>query len=230
MDKSNGAGVPVTLMIDEAFVLGPYEQLETAASILRGFGCRLTMVFQSYGQIKKLYPETHGLFTAGAILSFRPADSDTGKWLVEKAGKVIVPVLSAADPTSPADFGVRPSWQQQLRDRIPLHKMFGMPRGRALVWKPGDEAPRMSWVKGYFEIPELAARAPGGGSAAVPAAAAAVGRRFGKAVKVTAAAALLAFAGFAFVHWGTPQPEKPVPARVDHPPKAHAHAPRNIGH
>jgi hypothetical protein len=34
-----------------------------------------------------------------------------------------------------------------------------MPRGRALVWKPGDEVPRVSWVKGYFEIPELNKRA-----------------------------------------------------------------------
>jgi hypothetical protein len=116
--------------------------------------------------------------------------------------------------------------------------MFGMPRGRALVWKPGDEAPRMAWVKGYFEIPELAARASpnpyytGGGWAAVPAAVAAVGRRFGKAVKVTAAAGMLAFAGFAFLPHAPakPHPEKPVPARVDHPPKAHPHAPRNLGH
>jgi hypothetical protein len=46
-----------------------------------------------------------------------------------------------------------------MRDRIPLAQMMAMPRNRALVWKPGDEAPRMSWVKGYFELPELAARA-----------------------------------------------------------------------
>jgi type IV secretory pathway TraG/TraD family ATPase VirD4 len=157
MSKST---VPVSLVIDEAFVLGHYEELETAASILRGFSCRLTMCFQSHGQIKKLYPETHGLFTSGAVLSFRPADSDeTGRWLVEKAGKIVVPVLSAADPVNPSDVGVRPTIGQQLRDRIPLHKMMGMPRGRALVWKPGDEAPRMSWVKGYWEIPKLAARA-----------------------------------------------------------------------
>jgi type IV secretion system protein VirD4 len=152
-------GVPVTLMIEEAFVLGHYEELEIAASILRGFNCRMTVVFQSYGQILKLYPQTHGLFTAGAIMSFRPADLETAQWLVTKAGKEILPVLGAADPSSPTDIGVRPSWQQQERDRIPLHKMSGMPRGRALVWKPHEDAPRMSWVKGYFDIPQLKARA-----------------------------------------------------------------------
>jgi type IV secretion system protein VirD4 len=152
-------GVPVTLMIDEAFVLGHYEELEIAASILRGFGCRLCVAFQSYGQILKLYPQTHGLFTAGAIVSFRPADLETAEWLVKRAGKEIVPVLSAADPSSPSDMGVKPSWQQKERDRIPLHKMMGMPRGRALVWKPHEDAPRMSWMKGYFDIPQLKAKA-----------------------------------------------------------------------
>jgi type IV secretory pathway TraG/TraD family ATPase VirD4 len=152
-------GVPTTLIVEEAFVLGYHAEVEQALSILRGFGSRMTIVFQSLQQIKKLYPETWGLFTAGAILAFRPADTETAKWLVEKTGKSIVPVLSAADPSSPSDFGSRPSWQQQQRERIPLAKMFGMPKGRALVWKPGDEKPRISWVKGYFEITKLNQRA-----------------------------------------------------------------------
>src|ERR1700730_7147609 len=187
---------PDTLVSDEASVLGHYEELETAASILRGFDCRLTTCFQSYGQIVKLYPNTHGLFTSGTTLSFRPSDPDSCRGLGEKAGRVLVPVLSAADPVSPSDLGVRPSWGQQLRDRIPSHKMAAMPRGRALVWKPGDEAPRMSWVKGYWEIPELNARASGntgGASAGVVAAAGG----FGKAAKVAAVAAVIAFAAFA---------------------------------
>jgi type IV secretory pathway TraG/TraD family ATPase VirD4 len=152
-------GTPTTLIVEEAFVLGYHAEVEQALSILRGFGSRMTVVFQSLQQIRKLYPDTWGLFTAGSVLAFRPADTETAKWLVEKTGKSIVPVLSAADPSSPSDFGSRPSWQQQQRDRIPLAKMFGMPKGRALVWKPGDEKPRISWVKGYFEIPELNKRA-----------------------------------------------------------------------
>jgi type IV secretory pathway TraG/TraD family ATPase VirD4 len=146
-------------MIEEAFVLGHYEELEIAASILRGFNCRLTIVFQSYSQIIRLYPQTHGLFTAGAIMSFRPADLDTAEWLVKRAGKEILPVLSSADPASPTDFGARESWQQQQRDRIPLDTMFGMPRGRALIWLPHEEQPRDAWIKGYYDIPELARRA-----------------------------------------------------------------------
>jgi TraM recognition site of TraD and TraG len=134
-------------------------ELEQALSILRGYGGRVTVVFQSLQQIRKLYPETWGLFTAGAILAFRPAGTETGEWLTKKAGDVIVPVLSASDPTSPSDFGPRLSWQQQKRARIPLAKMFAMPQGTGLVWLPGDEVPRVSRLKGFFEIRELDARA-----------------------------------------------------------------------
>jgi type IV secretion system protein VirD4 len=152
-------GLPTTVILEEAYVTGYHEEIEQALSILRGFGSRLTVVFQSYQQIRQLYPETHGLFTAGAVVAFRPGDMETAKWMVERTGKSIVPVLSAADPSRPGDVGVRPSWQQQQRDRIPLDKMFAMPNGHALAWKPGDGAPRISWVKRYFQIPELNARA-----------------------------------------------------------------------
>lgn len=152
-------GVPATLIIEEAFILGYHPEIEQALSVLRGYGSRLTILFQSYEQIKKLYRETHGLFTAGSLLSFRPADLETGEMLVKKAGKIRRAVLSAGDPSASDNFRVRPNWNPQERDRIPLAKMMAMPRNQALVWKPGDEAPRRSWVKGYFELPELAARA-----------------------------------------------------------------------
>jgi hypothetical protein len=92
--------------------------------------------------------------------------------MVEKSGKMTVPVLSAADPSGVNDADVRPSWQQKERDRISLQKMFGMPPGMALVFLPHEEIARVARIKGYFEIPQLARRADrnpyyrGGGSAA----------------------------------------------------------------
>ena len=67
-------------------------------------------------------------------------------------------MLSASDPSSPTDYGARPSWSQQKRPRIPVGKLFGMPQGRALVLLPGEEAPRVSRIKGYFAIRQLARR------------------------------------------------------------------------
>jgi hypothetical protein len=104
-------------------------------------------------QIRKLYPDTWELFGLGSVLGFRPGDVQTAKWMVEKAGKITTPVLSAADPSGAHDVGVRPSWQQRERDRIPLQKMLGMPPGVALVWLPNEEVPRVARIKGYFELP-----------------------------------------------------------------------------
>ena len=101
-------------------------------------------------------------FGAGAV---RKADAGPGRVLHDggsartgvacfgccgATGTEIVPVLGAADP-SRQETERRPSWQQQKRERIPLAKMFGMPPGKALVWLPGDEAPRIAHMKGYFE-------------------------------------------------------------------------------
>jgi type IV secretion system protein VirD4 len=150
-------GVPTTLIIEEGFVLGHHAEIEQALSILRGFGSRMTIVFQSIAQIKKLYSENWGLFCAGAICSFRPGDPDTAKFLVEQAGKITVPQLSASEPR-PGEVVPGVSWQQRERDRIPFAAMRQMPRGRALVWLPG-QPPRVSWVRGYFEIPGAERRA-----------------------------------------------------------------------
>jgi type IV secretion system protein VirD4 len=146
-------GVPVTLLVDEAFVLGHLEELENACSILRGFNGRLLIIYQMLPQAKKHFPNTWGLFGGGATLGFRPADPDTATYLVQRAGQVTSPVVSYTPPSRMGDGGPSRTVSRQTRDRIPLHKMYGMPTGTALVWLPGDEAPRQSLVKGYFELP-----------------------------------------------------------------------------
>jgi len=152
-------GVPTTLVVEEGFVIGHHDEIEKSLSILRGFNSRVTIVFQSLQQIKKLYPATWGLFTAGSVLAFRPADLETAQWLTSRAADEIVPVLSASDSSSPNDVGVRPNWGPQKRERIPVGKMFAMPQGRALVWLPHQEKAQISYVKGYYEIRKLRARA-----------------------------------------------------------------------
>ncbi len=152
-------GVPATLLIDEAYVLGRHEETIKALSILRKYNCRVTLVYQSIAQVMEHFPKTWGLFTGGAMMGFRATDKDSAEFMSFRAGEEVVPTPSYADPATPAEVRVKPSWQPQKRERIRAGKMFSMPRGKALVWLPGDEAPRISTVKGYFDIPELASRA-----------------------------------------------------------------------
>jgi type IV secretory pathway TraG/TraD family ATPase VirD4 len=151
-------GVPATVIIEEAFVLGYHEEIEQAASILRGYNSRFSIIFQSLQQARELYPKTWGLFTGGAVLGFRPSDVETAEWMVKRSGKVTVPVYSASDPRPGETIG-QGGWQQRERDRITLADLFRMPQGRALVWLPHEDAPRVSRVRGYFEIGKLARRA-----------------------------------------------------------------------
>jgi type IV secretory pathway TraG/TraD family ATPase VirD4 len=151
--------VPVTIIIEEAYVLGRHDDLLKALSILRGFDCRMICVFQSMQQIKSLYPNESELFTAAAVVAFRPSGQESADWMAKRAGETIVPVLSAAEPSNPSELRARPNWGPQKRERIPAGKAFAMPHGAALAWLPGDDAPRKLRVKGYFEIPELNARA-----------------------------------------------------------------------
>jgi type IV secretion system protein VirD4 len=153
-------GMPVTLIVEEGFVLGHHALIEQALSILRGFDGNVTIVFQSLAaQIKQLYPKTWPLFLSGSVCAFRPGDLETAEWMSKRAGETIRPVLSASDPSSPHDYGPRPSWQQQKRQRVQQGKLFSMPDDRALVWRPGEEAPTVVRMKAYHEIPALNRRA-----------------------------------------------------------------------
>jgi type IV secretion system protein VirD4 len=145
-------GVPVTLLVEEAYVLGHLQEIASAASILRGFNGRLIIVYQMLGQAKEHFRATWGLFGGGATIAFRPADPETAAYLVERAGQEIIKVRSASNPSRMGDGGPSINVSQHTRDRIPLHAMYGMPQGIALVWLPGDSRPRISRVKGYFEL------------------------------------------------------------------------------
>jgi type IV secretory pathway TraG/TraD family ATPase VirD4 len=149
--------VPTTVIVEEAFVLGYHREIEQALSILRGYDSRLTIVFQSLQQTRQLYPATWGLFTAGAVVSFRPAEQETREWLVRQAGTIDVPVRNSSDGRR--GEGPAGGWGIQRVDRLSESDLNAMPPGRGLVFLPHAEAPRQSWIKGYYEIPRLAARA-----------------------------------------------------------------------
>lgn len=150
--------VPTTVIVEEAFVLGYHAEIEQALSILRTYNSRLMVVYQSIQQAQKLYPATWGLFTAGSIVSFRPADPETRAFLVSQSGKIEVPVRNSSDPR-PGEGRPGSGWGIQQVDRLSETDVQGMPPGRGLVFLPHADAPRQSWIKGYYEIPRLLARA-----------------------------------------------------------------------
>jgi type IV secretory pathway TraG/TraD family ATPase VirD4 len=151
-------GLKTTIIIEEGFVCGRLEILEMAYATGREMGIDIVIVFQSVAQIRQLYPAQWKTFLAGAVLAYRAGESDSADWMAERAGKELVPMPSVSEP-SPHDLDPRRSYQLVWRERIPAGSMYAMPKGTALVWLPGDDAPRFVTTRGYFAIPKLAARA-----------------------------------------------------------------------
>jgi type IV secretory pathway TraG/TraD family ATPase VirD4 len=152
-------GLKTTILIEEGFVCGRLEILEMAYATGRELGIDIVIVFQSVAQIRQLYPAQWKTFLSGAVLAYRPGESDSADWMAERAGKHLVPVPGVSEPSGPNDLGPRRNWGLQWQDRIPAGSMYAMPKGTALVWLPGDDPPRIVKTRGYFAIPKLAARA-----------------------------------------------------------------------
>ena len=118
-------GVPVTLVIEEGYVLGHHAEIEAALSILRGFNSRMTIVFQSLAQIKQLYPAHMGFVRQRRGAEFPPRRSRNRRlalktiWRGNKSGAVGVRSVRPLRIS-----GSRPSWSQQKRPRIPVAALF----------------------------------------------------------------------------------------------------------
>jgi type IV secretory pathway TraG/TraD family ATPase VirD4 len=236
-------GIKTTLIIEEGFALGRLEVLERLYAVAREALIEIVVVFQRVSQIKQLYPETWQQFTAGIIVAYRPLEPETADFLSERAGEEWMMAYSAPEP-GPADPGVRGTWQMEKRPRILSGEMYRMPVGVAAVWLPGDDAPRMVTMRGYYhkKLRRLGQRAqknpfytpPGKGPARRLATAAIT---YAKARARGLATALIAFAfvaaGIALWPRAAPSVEQPAAGISAHAPKEpgypHA-APRKARH
>jgi type IV secretory pathway TraG/TraD family ATPase VirD4 len=143
-------GLKTTLIIEEGFACGRLDILERTLATAREMKINIVIVYQFVSQIKQLYPASWKQFLSGAVLAYRAGEGDTAQWMSERAGSEWRVMASASDPSSPADLGPRPSYSLQKVERIPAGSMYSMPKGTALAWLPGDDAPRMVTMRGYY--------------------------------------------------------------------------------
>jgi type IV secretory pathway TraG/TraD family ATPase VirD4 len=142
-------GIKTTIIVEEGYALGRLEVLERLYAVAREAEIEIVIVFQRLSQIKELYPKTWQQFTSGAIVAYRPGELETADFLSKRAGEEWVLAYSAPEPR-PGDLGVLGTWQMQKRPRISPGDFFRMPVGVAAVWLPGDDAPRMATMRGYY--------------------------------------------------------------------------------
>ena len=131
------ATVPTTVIVERAGALRYHARLEEALWVLGRYNSRATIMFDSFAQIKRLYPQSWEFFASGAVICLRPPDTETAAWVVRKI----------------ADLARTSS------RRIAELDLLKMPPGRGLVFLPHAGSPRQSWIKRYYDIPRLSARA-----------------------------------------------------------------------
>ena len=93
-DKANE--LPVLMMMDEFFQLGPLPGIENTLTYAPGFGLRLWLIVQDIGQLKKNYPDSYEtiLGACGVKQFFGINDLPTAKYVSELLGEEEIEVPS----------------------------------------------------------------------------------------------------------------------------------------
>lgn len=81
--------VPILLLMDEFFALGPLESLMKASGALAGYGLKLWPILQNLSQLRQLYPNNWQTFlaNAGAVQIFGVNDRETAGEIVAQLGQ-----------------------------------------------------------------------------------------------------------------------------------------------
>jgi type IV secretory pathway TraG/TraD family ATPase VirD4 len=217
-------GVPTIFLLSEAAQYGHMTPLRAALGQGRKYGIRLVMVYQNYGQICDGGHGENGADTitanSGCMFAFSPGNSTlTADFLSRLSGDHLLTGMSASDDLQQ---GARPSYSLQ-RERVwSPEKIRSLPERHALVWRVGQAEPTPVYCPPYWDIEACrrVARIDPYHPNSTFGRVGNLGRRVGRAVKMTAAALALAVIAGLASGW--------VPissgSRVE-PPKVHPHAP-----
>lgn len=89
VSQGGRARVPVLLLLDEFYSLGPLDSLAKASGLLAGYGLKLWPILQNLTQLRELYPRNWQTFfaNAGAVQIFGVNDRETAAEVSALLGK-----------------------------------------------------------------------------------------------------------------------------------------------
>lgn len=81
--------IPILLVMDEFYAIGPLATLAKASGALAGYGLKLWPILQNLSQLRELYPRNWQTFfaNAGLVQIFGVNDRETAHEIVERLGK-----------------------------------------------------------------------------------------------------------------------------------------------
>lgn len=157
----------VNVILDEcaAVLEGHGKALEEMLTVGRGFKLKVTAIFQSMAQLKKLFPEgQEGVLLANTSqIFFAVQDSQTAEYVSQRLGEETIIVTSGGTSTGTShqggDQGQRSTsystngsdnWAQQGRRLLRPEEVMGLSDRIAITFTPGVP-PIWSWLVRFYE-------------------------------------------------------------------------------
>ncbi|SHF82402.1 type IV secretion system protein VirD4 [Litoreibacter ascidiaceicola] len=144
---------PALFLLDEFAALGRLEAVERAMGLMAGYGLQLWPILQDMSQLRDLYGERAGTFTANAGVQqvFGVNDFETAKWLSQMIGQETTGFQT--DSYKPGD---NPSFSNNLtgRDLLTPDEIMQMPPELQLLRVQGQPSALAQKLR-YYADPEF---------------------------------------------------------------------------
>ncbi len=153
----------VNMVLDEcaAVMAGHGETLEEMLTIGRGFNMKVTAIFQTMAQLKKLFPQgQEGVLLANTSqIFFGVNEVEEAKYVVSRLGEATILVDSGGHSTTRQtgqqggcsySTSTNNNWQQMGRSLLKVDEVIGLPSRVALTFTPG-RPPIWTWLTRYYE-------------------------------------------------------------------------------
>lgn len=157
----------VHFLLDEAASLGHMDAIDDAVDKYRGYGVRLTFIYQSIGQLRKCFPDGQDQTLLGNVsqVFFGVNDNATAEYISDRLGDATIKVESGSEssgrtrqhthamhPQETASWSSNSStsWQQQARRLLKPEEVIALNPRLAITFTPGVP-PVMTTLLRYYE-------------------------------------------------------------------------------
>jgi type IV secretion system protein VirD4 len=168
----------VDFLCDEAASLGHFQPVDDGLAMGRGFGVRLTLIYQSMGQLRKCYPDgqEQTLLSNVSQVFFAANDQVTLDYVSSRLGEETIVVESGGSSSGTSrqvptfasghhggsttySCNQNDNWSQVGRKLLKPEEVAALPPSTAITFTPGVPPVWTTLVR-YFEEPSLG-RPPG---------------------------------------------------------------------
>lgn len=157
----------VHFLLDEAASLGQFDAIDDAVDKFRGYGVRLTFIYQSIGQLRKCFPAGQEQTLLGNVskVFFGVAEPETAEYVSNCLGEETIVLESGgttssrtrqftdgAQPTNSTSWADNSTsnWQQQARKLLKPEEVIALPPRTAITFTPGVR-PIFTTLLRYYE-------------------------------------------------------------------------------